>query len=206
MAYTKVEYNPVNWKNKSEGLITPLDKRNLNNMDGAIKTLADSLDVAYNELDTKKLSVDGSYKIISETPTWDEKTGILRFKFYDGTEFMVDFNVEKIPVSFSMNEKGVITMTTEDGTEWTADIGSLTPNYVYDDNERIAVTTSKSEDGSTHVSFDLKKGSITNDYLANDYLASIIAETVKAQTASSDAKKSADSASESARNAENEAK
>ena len=206
MAYTKVEYNPVNWKNKSEGLITPLDKRNLNNMDGAIKTLADSLDVAYNELDTKKLSVDGSYKIISETPKWDEKTGILRFKFYDGTEFMVDFNVEKIPVSFSMNEKGVITMTTEDGTKWTADIGSLTPNYVYDDNERIAVTTSKSEDGSTHVSFDLKKGSITNDYLANDYLASIIAETVKAQTASSDAKKSADSASESASNAEYDAK
>jgi hypothetical protein len=206
MAYTKVEYNPVNWKNKSEGLITPLDKRNLNNMDGAIKTLADSLDVAYNELDTKKLSVDGSYKIISETPTWDEKTGILRFKFYDGTEFMVDFNVEKIPVSFSMNEKGVITMTTEDGTEWTADIGSLTPNYVYDDNERIAVTTSKAEDGSTHVSFDLKKGSITNDYLANDYLASIIAETVKAQTASSDAKKSADSASESASNASASAK
>jgi len=175
-------------------------------MDGAIKTLADSLDVAYNELDTKKLSVDGSYKIISETPTWDEKTGILRFKFYDGTEFMVDFNVEKIPVSFSMNEKGVITMTTEDGTEWTADIGSLTPNYVYDDNERIAVTTSKAEDGSTHVSFDLKKGSITNDYLANDYLASIIAETVKAQTASSDAKKSADSASESASNAAYDAK
>lgn len=206
MAYTKVEYNPVNWKNKSEGLITPLDKRNLNNMDGAIKTLADSLDVAYNELDTKKLSVDGSYKIISETPTWDEKTGILRFKFYDGTEFMVDFNVEKIPVSFSMNEKGVITMTTEDGTKWTADIGSLTPNYVYDDNERIAVTTSKAEDGSTHVSFDLKKGSITNDYLANDYLASIIAETVKAQTASSDAKKSADSASENASNAAYDAK
>jgi hypothetical protein len=206
MAYTKVEYNPVNWKNKSEGLITPLDKRNLNNMDGAIKTLADSLDVAYNELDTKKLSVDGSYKIISETPTWDEKTGILRFKFYDGTEFIVDFNVEKIPVSFSMNENGVITMTTEDGTEWTADIGSLTPNYVYDDNERIAVTTSKAEDGSTHVSFDLKKGSITNDYLANDYLASIIAETVKAQTASSDAKKSADSASESASNAAYDAK
>lgn len=206
MAYTKVEYNPVNWKNKSEGLITPLDKRNLNNMDGAIKTLADSLDVAYNELDTKKLSVDGSYKIISETPTWDEKTGILKFKFYDGTEFMVDFNVEKIPVSFSMNEKGVITMTTEDGTEWSADIGSLTPNYVYDDNERIVVTTSKAEDGSTHVSFDLKKGSITNDYLANDYLASIIAETVKAQTASSDAKKSADSASESASNAAYDAK
>lgn len=206
MAYTKVEYNPVNWKNKSEGLITPLDKRNLNNMDCAIKTLADSLDVAYNELDTKKLSVDGSYKIISETPTWDEKTGILRFKFYDGTEFMVDFNVEKIPVSFSMNEKGVITMTTEDGTEWIADIGSLTSNYVYDDNERIAVTTSKAEDGSTHVSFDLKKGSITNDYLANDYLASIIAETVKAQTASSDAKKSADSASESASNAAYDAK
>ena len=206
MAYTKVEYNPVNWKNKSEGLITPLDKRNLNNMDDAIKMLADSLDVAYNELDTRKLSVDESYKIISETPTWDEKTGILRFKFYDGTEFMVDFNVEKIPVSFSMDEKGIITMTTEDGTEWTADIGSLTPNYVYDDNERIAVTTSKSEDGSTHVSFDLKKGSITNDYLANDYLASIISETVKAQTASSDAKKSADSASESASNAAYDAK
>lgn len=27
MAYTKVEYTPVNWKNKSEGLLTPLGKK-----------------------------------------------------------------------------------------------------------------------------------------------------------------------------------
>lgn len=206
MAYTKVEYNPVNWKNKSEGLITPLDKRNLNNMDDTIEMLADSLDVAYNELDVKKLDVGDGYKIITEMPTWDEKTGILKFKFYDGTEFAVDFNVEKIPVSFSMDEKGTITMVTKDGTEWTADVGTLTPNYVYDESERIAVTTEKSEDGFTHVKLDLKKGSITDDFLANDYLSSIIAETLKAQTAANDAKGYADNASQSASNADYDAK
>lgn len=206
MAYTKVEYNPVNWKNKSEGLITPLDKRNLNNMDDTIKMLADSLDVAYNELDVKKLDAGDGYKIITEMPTWDEKTGILKFRFYDGTEFAVDFNVEKIPVSFSMDEKGTITMVTEDGTEWTADVGTLTPNYVYDESERIAVTTEKSEDGFTHVKLDLKKGSITDDFLANDYLSSIIAETLKAQAAASDAKGYADNASQSASNADYDAK
>lgn len=47
MAYTKVEYTPVNWKNKSEGLLTPLGKKNLNVMDEGISKIAEQLDEVY---------------------------------------------------------------------------------------------------------------------------------------------------------------
>ena len=47
MAYTKVEYTPVNWKNKSEGLLSPLWKKNLNVMDEGISKIAEQLDEVY---------------------------------------------------------------------------------------------------------------------------------------------------------------
>ena len=53
MAYTKVEYTPVNWKNKSEGLLTPLGKKNLNVMDEGILKIAEQLDEVYRSFADK---------------------------------------------------------------------------------------------------------------------------------------------------------
>ena len=194
MAYSKYFYNRVNWKNKSESLETPLGKTNLNRMDDGIYQIAENLDVAYTELEAKKVNASSATKMLSEMPTWDSDTGILTFKFYDGTEFSVDFNVEKIPVSFSMDSAGVITMTTEDGTEWTADIGELIPDYTFSDSEQITFTKTKNEDGSYTVTANLVKGSITADYLQPDYLADVTKQASSAAASAENAAQSADNA------------
>lgn len=195
MAYTRYVYNQVNWKNKSESLETPLGKTNLNRMDSAIYYIAQNLDVAYTELSTEKFDKSDADKVIVGMPTWDNNTGILTFRFYDGTEFSVDFNIEKIPVSFSMDSAGLIKMTTTDGTEWTADIGSLIPDYVFTDSDRIAFSKTKNADGSYSVSADIKKNSITGDCLQPDYLADVKAN---ASSAAASAKSASDSASNAA--------
>ena len=196
--YQKVDYLRINWENKSESLKTPIDKGNLNKMDKAIADLCANLDIAHTESEVKKLDKSSANKIISETPTWDPKTGILTFKFFDGTSFNVDFNVEKIPVSFSMDSNGVITMTTDDGTEWTADVSKLIQDYNFNNGLRISFAKTKKEDGYD-VSADLVKGSITEEYLEKNYLANIISNVNASNS-------NATNAATSATNAANDAK
>lgn len=195
MSYTKYVYLRINWLNKSESLTTPLGKTNLNRMDSAIYNIAENLDIAYNELDAAKFDESNADKVIVGMPIWDSKTGILTFQFYDGTEFSVDFNIEKIPVSFSMDSAGVITMTTADGTQWTADISSIIPDYTFEGSGRIAFSKTKNEDGSYTVVADIKKNSITGEYLEPDYLADI---TTQASSAAASAQFSSDYADNAA--------
>lgn len=176
MAYTKYVYSRVNWKNKSESLETPLGKTNLNRMDDGIHAIAENLDVVYSEMDAKKLDTSLAGKMLTELPTWDNDTGILTFKFYDGTEFSVDFNIEKIPVSFSMDSTGLITMTTADGTQWTASIGEAIPTYAFIDSDTIAFTDDKSGDYAHSIKAEIKKHSVTQEHMQPDYLADITAQ------------------------------
>lgn len=196
--YQKVDYLRINWENKSESLKTPIDKGNLNKMDRAIADLCANLDIAHTESEVKKLDKSSANKLLSETPTWDAETGILMFKFFDGTSFSVDFNVEKIPVSFSMDSNGVITMTTDDGTEWTADVSKLIQDYNFNNGLRISFAKTKKEDGYD-VSADLVKGSITEEYLEKNYLANIISNVNASNS-------NATNAATSATNAANDAK
>ena len=195
MSYTKYVYTRVNWKNKSESLETPLGKTNLNRMDSAIYQIAENVDVVYNEMDAKKLDTSFAGKMLSATPTWDADTGILTFQFYDGTEFSVDFNIEKIPVSFSMDSSGLITMTTADGTQWTANIADMIPDYVFEDSGRIVFTKTNNKDGSYKITADIVKGSITGDYLEPNYLANVTTQASKAEASANSAGTYADNAS-----------
>lgn len=197
--YEKVEYTRINWKNKSTSLETPINESNLNKMDKAISELCANLDVAHTESEVKKLDKSSANKLLSETPTWDSDTGILAFKFFDGTQFSVDFNIEKIPVSFSMDSSGVITMETADGTKWTADISKAIPSaYTFSNGERITFTETTSDDGTKKITADLVKGSITDEYLATDFLAKI---TSNVNAASSSATSAASSATDAAADA-----
>ncbi len=197
--YIKVEYTRINWENKSTSLKTPLNESNLNKMDKAISDLCENLDIAHTESDVKKLDKSLANKLLSETPTWDSDTGILAFKFFDGTSFNVDFNIEKIPVSFSMDSAGVITMETADGTKWTADISKAIPSaYTFSDGARITFTETTGEDGTKKITADLVKGSITDEYLATDFLAKI---TSNVNAASSSAASAASSATDAAADA-----
>ncbi len=252
MAYQKYVYNRINWENKSDSLATPLGKINLNKMDSAIYNIAENLDVVQNDLGSGKLDKSDAGKMIVGMPAWNPNTGVLSFRFYDGTIFQVDFNVEKIPVSFSMDSAGVITMATSDGTQWTADIGDVVPDYAFDDSDTIAFQMGYEWDASaysgvsdygygppenwgigenmgksyvdkatgimytcvfSHGAFsvverqlsraggnrslcaNIRKNSITGEYLRPDYLADI---TVKAGDAAASAKEASDFADDAA--------
>lgn len=199
MAYARYVYNRINWLNKSESLATPLGKTNLNRMDSAIYNIAENLDVVYNEMSTGKIDKSDADKLIVGMPTWNKDTGVFTIHFYDGSVFQIDFNIEKIPVSFSMDSAGVITMTTADGTEWTADIGDVMPTYTYEDSDTIVFSDTKDGDYGHIISAEVKKNSITGDHLQPDYLSDVTKQA-------SNAKASAKSASDYADNAANDAK
>lgn len=115
--------------------------------------------------------------------TYDTSTGVFVFTWGNGNTLQVDLNIEKIPVSFSMDEDGVITMTTSDGTTYTADIGSLITNYSFEDSAEVNFTETTDENGIHTITASIVSGSITGDKLEPNYLASCVTAKTGAETA-----------------------
>lgn len=78
-----------------------------------------------------------------------------------------------------MSDDGIITMTTEDGTQFTADIGSMIPVLTFEDSATIAVSVNGTGKNKTY-SFSIKTGSVTDDMLQPNYLADIRVESANA--------------------------
>ena len=125
---------------------------------------------------------------------YNTTTGVWTFTRRNGTTVKFDQNIEKIPVSFSMSAAGVITMTTADGTQYTADIATLIKLYTFQDSSVIDFTTTTDGSGNKTITATIVAGSITDSMLQTNYLADI---TVQAQNAAA----SADDALASANNA-----
>lgn len=172
MALNKV-YTRINWEDyPSEN--TDLDAYNLNQMDSAIDAL-DNRIISQDALKVEKSAINGN---IADW-TMDETTGIITITKYNGEKVIFDLNIEKIPVGFSMSDDGIITMTTEDGTQFTADIGSMIPVLTFEDSATIAVSVTGTGKNKTY-SFSIKTGSVTDDMLQPNYLADIRVESANA--------------------------
>lgn len=172
MALNKV-YTRINWEDyPSEN--TDLDAYNLNQMDSAIDAL-DNRIISQDALKVDKSAINGN---IADW-TMDETTGIITITKYNGEKVIFDLNIEKIPVGFSMSDDGIITMTTEDGTQFTADIGSMIPVLTFEDSATIAVSVTGTGKNKTY-SFSIKTGSVTDDMLQPNYLADIRVESANA--------------------------
>lgn len=172
MALNKV-YTRINWEDyPSEN--TDLDAYNLNQMDSAIDAL-DNRIILQDALKVDKSAINGN---IADW-TMDETTGIITITKYNGEKIIFDLNIEKIPVGFSMSDDGIITMTTEDGTQFTADIGSMIPVLTFEDSATIAVSVTGTGKNKTY-SFSIKTGSVTDDMLQPNYLADIRVESANA--------------------------
>lgn len=78
-----------------------------------------------------------------------------------------------------MSDDGIITMTTEDGTQFTADIGSMIPVLTFEDSATIAVSVTGTGKNKTY-SFSIKTGSVTDAMLQPNYLADIRVESANA--------------------------
>lgn len=172
MAMNKV-YTRINWEDyPSEN--TDLDAYNLNQMDYAIDAL-DNRIISQDALKVDKSAINGN---IADW-TMDETTGVITITKYNGEKIIFDLNIEKIPVGFSMSDDGIITMTTEDGTQFTADIGSMIPVLTFNDSDTIAVTVTGTGKNKTY-SFAIKTGSVTEDKLQPNFLADVRVESANA--------------------------
>lgn len=188
-------YARINWENfPSEN--TALNESNLNRMDLGLE----NLDNRVIEMDATKVNKEVANNLVK---TWsiDEKTGLITVEHLDGSKDIFDLNIEKIPVNFELSKDGILTMTTDDGSKFTANIGAMIPVLTFKDSDTIAVSVSGEGVNKTY-SFSIKAGSVTEDKLQPNYLADIKTEAAKAQASKESAAESASSASGSATLAE----
>lgn len=170
-------YTKINWKNKPNSS-TPLGESKLVPMDAAIDEIDDRV-VAF---DTTKANQSDLLTCLSGV-TYDSTTGVFVFTFKNGNTVTADLNIEKIPVSFSMDAYGVITMTTSDGTQYTADVGALIKTYTFSDSSEIDFTETVDGSGNKTVTASIVPGSIDGTKLTPNYLADAQAARTGAQTA-----------------------
>lgn len=184
-------YERIEWENYPNAK-TPLDKVNLNKLDYAAKVL----DERTVELHTKKAD---QATVLNTVQEWylDEKTGIITITKVNGEKILFDLNIEKIPVSFILSEDGILTMKTEDGSTFTADIGSMIPVFIFENSDTISVTKDERQQSVIYI-FEVKKGSITQSHLHPDYLSAISLQTQTATNAADLAKTSSITATQKA--------
>ena len=181
-------YTRIVWENfPSEK--TALNESNLNRMDLAL----DNIDNRVIEMDSTKLNVETANTLIKNW-TMDEETGVITVEKLNGEKIIFDLNIEKIPVNFELSEDGILTMTTDDGTQYTANIGAMIPVLTFEDSDEIAVSVTGSGVNKTY-SFSIKAGSVTEDKLRANFLADVKTEVAKAQASQAAAADSASAAS-----------
>lgn len=169
----------INWKNRPS-TATALGATNLNKID----VFLNEVDNQLIDIDASKLNISTANSMITSL-TIDVNSGVITAKQLDGTVFTWDLNLEKIPVSFTLSEDGILTMTTEDGTQFTADIGELIKDYTFIDSATVGFTKTAAGSGY-NVTAIVKDGSIKEKHLDPDYLSSIQQNMNTAQTAAND--------------------
>ena len=172
MALNKL-YSRINWENYPSEK-TPLNESNMNKMDAALNDL-DNRVISQDATKANKTSLNN---LISDW-TMDENTGIITITRFDGSNIMFDLNIEKIPVDFRLSDDGIITMTTDDGTSFSANIGAMIPVLTFNDSDTIAVSVTGTGVNKTY-SFSIKNGSVADDMLQPNNLADIQTATVQA--------------------------
>ena len=191
-------YSRINWENfPSEK--TAVNESNLNRMDLGL----DNLDDRVIALDAAKFNTETANTLIKD---WviDEQTGVITITKLNGEKILFDLNIEKIPVNFTLSDDGIITMTTDDGEQFTANIGAMIPILTFEDSDEIAVSVSGEGVNKTY-SFSVKNGSITEDKLQPNFLADIKVESAKAVNSATNAKASETNAAKSATDAKDSA-
>lgn len=185
MPWNAKKYNRINWRNRPS-TATALGATNLNRMDAFLN----EIDNALIEFEASKLNISIANNMLKSL-TINTSTGIIVATELSGKSYTWDLNLEKIPVSFSLDSNGMLTMTTSDGTKFYANISELIKDYEFDDSDTIAfskqvVVTDEDTKGTYHVTAMIKSGSITGDHLNPDYKAQILEYRNTAQTAAND--------------------
>ena len=180
----------INWENYPSDE-TPLNKRNLDKMDGSI----DIIDDRVITLDTTKATKAEVATLVADV-TFEESTGIITITKKNGSKVTIDTQMEKIAVNFDYNPiTQQIILTLIDGTKQYIDLSALITQYEFLDTDTVTFSV----DSSGKVSAVIKDGSIQERHLNPNYLAAIKVEVAKAQASQSAAATSESNALKSAK-------
>lgn len=189
MPWNSKKYNRINWKNRPS-TATALGATNLNKMD----VFLNDVDNYLITLDAGKLDVSTANGLL-KTLEINVKTGKIKATELGGTKHEWDMNLEKIPISFSLHSDGVLVMTTDDGTEFEANIADAIRNYEFVDTNTIDFTKTYDEPGQEGnynnkgtytIKANIKPGSIKADLLDPDWRADVQQFKNDAESAAAD--------------------
>lgn len=173
-------YSRINWQNLPSKA-TPISAQNLNKGDYAI----DVLDQRVISLDTTKANKSDLSPLIRSI-TYNPVNGVFTITKYDNSSTTIDTPLEKMVVNFAYDaENQKLVITNSDGTKSEVSLSAFITEAEFNDSERIAFNVERH-----NVSADIKKNSITDEYLEPNYLAHI---TEQAEHAEQSAEQAADS-------------
>ena len=178
--------NRINWINEPI-TTTPLSAGNLNKMDYALHELASRLVNLSILINTDMASQTDMLKTIKNV-AYNPTNGIITFTYWDNQTFNIDLNIEKIPVSFSLSEDGILTMTTADGTKFSSDIKSVIPVYTFPASSTISNKKKTTSDGF-EIKFDILPASIDQSHLTTELKDSFSRAEAAAENAEKSAKR-----------------
>lgn len=165
------------WENYPS-IETPIIAEQLNRIETSVDVIDDRV-VAFDLTKANATDLAQTVKNI----TYNTETGVWVYTWWNGSTLTVDQNIEKIPVSFSMSPAGVITMTTQDGTQFTCDIATLIKTYTFLNSQTIAATDTVDENGNHQITLNVIDGSITESKLQPNFLADCRSAKAGAETA-----------------------
>lgn len=153
------------------------------------------------ELDSKFEQVNAN---TVRTISFNADNGSFIITNNDGSTTVIDTNIEKIPVSVSLEKNGeevMLVITNYDGTTSSADVTNLLNVYNFIDSNTLRFNVDKYD-----ISAEVKKGSITFEHLADGVVSAIEKLRDEARAAKNDAEAAKTAAETAEANAEQSAK
>lgn len=171
------DYRLIDWKDYPN-ISTPIMASNLNHMDGEIGALRTETNTQTNDISQLKVQKANNTDLLQavQSVTMNLQTGVLTITHFNGNIITFDTSIEKIATNFRVDDDPssphymCLVITLDDGSYQYVDLTTILEILAFGGSDRIQVTKS----GNSYT-FDIKRGSITADYLDTNYLAQITA-------------------------------
>lgn len=194
------EYRLIDWKDYPN-ISTPVMASNLNHMDGEIGALRTETNTQTEDINQIKVQKANNSDLLQavQSVTMNLQTGVLTITHFNGNVITIDTAIEKIATNFRVDDDPTsphymcLVITLDDGTYQYVDLTTLLEILSFGGSDRVQVTKS----GNSYT-FDIKRGSITADYLDTNYLAQITANMQLAEQYASNAHLYSDAAVQAA--------
>lgn len=171
------DYRLIGWEDYPK-ISTPLMASNLNHMDGEIGALRRETNIQTEDINQMKVQKANNSDLLQavQSVTMNLQTGVLTITHFNGNVITIDTAIEKIATNWRVDDDPesphymCLVITLDDGSYQYVDLTTILEILSFEGSDRVQVT----KVGNSYT-FDIKRGSITADYLDTNYLAQITA-------------------------------